>query len=329
MQRFSRDLCSELGTAYGMRFHCEHPLRPGRVGQASFLFRSLRSGLRDGWAGWRLHVGDCALLPLGVLLHFLTRAPLSVTACGLDVVYPAPWYQRMLRFSLRYCERIVCISNATAREVKARGVPEERIVIIPPGISPSNVTTEAAGSQRRRAALLSVGRLIPRKGVAWFLERVFPSLAEEFPDLTYTIVGEGQDRARIEAIIHREGLGRRVTLCHALTDGERDVLMEHASLLLMPNVPVAGDMEGFGIVCIEAAGRGLPVVAARMEGIPDAVIDGETGRLFAPGDVQDCLRTIRELLHAPPERAMVAESAWGRFGWQALIHRYQALVFDV
>ncbi len=327
LQQLSRDLCEELGTAYGMRFHCVHPQRSGPVASARFLLASLVQGVRLGRRGWRVHLGDCALLPVGTLLRLLTRAPLTVTACGLDVTYARPWYQRLLRAGLKRCERVVCISKATASEIRARGVPEERIVIIPPGVSQRGAAASPPVAGGRM--LLTVGRLVPRKGVAWFVERVFPLLADEMPDLTYTIVGDGPDRERIAGIIRRQSLSRKVRLAGALPDAERDILLDRSALFVMPNVPIAGDMEGFGIVCAQAAMRGLPVAAARLEGVPDAVIDEETGRLFAPGDVQDCLRTIRALLSEPLDREQVAQSAWERFNWPALIHRYQALVFDV
>lgn len=326
MQQLSHDLCEQLGATYGMRFHCEHPQRPGRWSLLAFVFRALRTGIRDGRAGWHIHLGDCALLPLGVLLQMFSGARLSVTACGLDVLYSRPWYQRMLRFCLPRCDRVVCISAATEREVLQRGVSPERTVLIPCGVSQRDRVTPLPPTGG--TMLLSVGRLVPRKGIAWFLERVFPLFLEERPDCTFTIVGEGPERARIQSIVHREGLGRRVTLCGQLSNAERDVLMDHAAAFVMPNVPVAGDMEGFGIVCIEAAARGVPVAAARMEGISDAVMEGETGCLFAPGDVQDCLRALRAVLANATDRERIAESAWGRYGWPALIHRYQALVFD-
>lgn len=325
-QQWSRDVCAELGAVYGMRFHCEHPQKTGRWGMIVFVLRALKTGWQDGRAGWQIHLGDCGLLPLGVFLKMVTGARLSVTAFGVDVLYPAGWYQRMLRFCVSRCDRIVCISAATAREILLRGVPDERTVVIPCGIAQRGMMaplSDVSGSM-----ILSVGRLVPRKGIAWFLERVFPLLLQERPECTYTIVGVGPERERIANIIHREGLSRSVTLCGELSDAQRDVLLDHASVLVMPNVPVAGDMEGFGMACIEAASHGVPVAAARMEGIADAVIDGETGRLFAPGDVQDCLKMMRMTLTGLPDREMIAECAWGRFGWPVLIHQYQALVFD-
>jgi phosphatidyl-myo-inositol dimannoside synthase len=327
MQRWSRDFSAEMGSLYGMRFRCEHPQSGGRSAFLLFVLRSLRSGWQSGRQGWRIHLGDCALLPLGVLLQWCTGTRLSVTACGLDVVYRGVWYQRMLRWCLPFCDRVVCISDATAREVAQRGVSGERIVVIPCGLSQRAVVAPRPSTSQGSRTLVTIGRLVPRKGVAWFLERVFPALVEMSSDLSYVIVGDGPERARIASVIHAQGLSRYVTLCGALTDAERDALLAHADVFLMPNVPVAGDMEGFGIVCIEAAAHGVPVVAARLDGIPDAVQDGETGRLFAPGDAHDCQRMIRAVLEESFDREAVAEAAWNRFGWPTLIHRYQALVF--
>lgn len=328
LQQLSHDLCEELGAAYGMRFHCVHPHAQGRMARMWFIVRALVQGVRLGRRGWHVHMMDCAMLPLGLMVQILTRTPMSVTACGLDVIYPSVWYQRCMRMGLLRCDKVVCISHATAAAVRVRGVREERLVVIPPGIS-RRTTAFAQTASPRGYMLLTIGRLIPRKGVAWFVERVFPLLLEEMPDVTYVIVGDGPERARITNLVHRLRLSRAVLLPGSLSDADRDVLLQRADLFVMPNIPIAGDMEGFGLVCTQAAAHGVPVAAARLEGVPDAVLEEETGRLFAPGDVQDCLRTVRMMLREPFDRASVAQRAWERFNWSALMHRYQALVFDV
>jgi glycosyltransferase involved in cell wall biosynthesis len=79
-------------------------------------------------------------------------------------------------------------------------------------------------------------------------------------------------------------------------DADREDLLRGVDLFVQPNIPVSGDMEGFGLVTIEAAMRGTPVVAADLEGIKDAVIDGRTGILLPPQDRQGWIDRLSQLV---------------------------------
>ena len=87
----------------------------------------------------------------------------------------------------------------------------------------------------------------------------------------------------------------------------RDALLTGSDLFIMPNVVVPGDMEGFGLVAIEAAAAGALVIASSLEGIRDAVIDGETGVLIAPGDATAFVEVITAMVRDPTERRRLAD----------------------
>jgi len=272
----------------------------------------------------RVHVADVAALPLGVLCAFIGGTTLSATACGLDVMYRAWWYQPMIRWCLRRCNHVICISHATAQEVRTRGVTDDRITIIPCGIDMS-VSLPVIDSTPQ--LLVTVGRLVKRKGIVWFLTNVLPDLLTHMPDLQYVIMGNGPERRRISSIIKKLHLQDAVHLfTHASDDVCRE-LMQKAALFVAPNIPVAGDMEGFGIVCIEAGRAGLPVAAADLEGLKDAVIDGKTGIFFTAGDAQDCTEVIQRMLRNPLNKSDVRQAVTERFAWQTLVPFYNN-VFD-
>lgn len=228
----------------------------------------------------------------------------------------------MIRFCLKRCDHVICISTATADEVVRRGVLRERITVIPCGIDPSDVS-----SVERQQILLTVGRLVERKGVEWFLRSVFPRLLTHHPDLHYCIVGDGPKRKRILSVIKKLRLQTSVTVLTRVSDDERNVLMDHAMLFVAPNIPVKGDMEGFGIVCIQAANCGLQIASADIEGLRDAVIEGQTGCFFRSGSVDDCLRVIDQMLAAPLSASTVHSAAADHFGWDTLVPLYNN-VFD-
>jgi len=101
-----------------------------------------------------------------------------------------------------------------------------------------------------------------------------------------------------------------------------------ADLFVMPNIPVPGDMEGFGIACLEATRGGLQVAAAALEGMADAVREGETGRFFESQNPQDCARVIGEMLQSPLDSQMVKRKTLLHYGWPHIFKLYEKNVFQ-
>ena len=123
------------------------------------------------WIGKDIHLGDASLVPLGWVLKKFGAKRVTVTACGLDIIWPLMWYQWLLKKTLPFMDHVVCISAATAEEVRRRGVPEKKISVIPCGIwgkmchaeEPSRDGSRqfcgACHERRRRAKSLTMTRL--------------------------------------------------------------------------------------------------------------------------------------------------------------------------
>ncbi len=156
---------------------------------------------------------------------------------------------------------------------------------------------------------------------------VFPLLLKKHPMLEYHILGDGPERKKIQTLITEKKLEKNVHLLGELDDAARETELQQADLLIVPNMKVANDMEGFGIVCIEASARGIPVVAGRLEGLQDAVIDGKTGAFFAQGDAIHAVSVIEALLVSPLDRVTVRQETATRYDWSHLISRYCNEVF--
>ncbi|HVW66799.1 MAG TPA: glycosyltransferase family 4 protein [Candidatus Peribacteraceae bacterium] len=327
MQRFSRDFARYLSEEYGDDAIVLHPSARGAVSSAVFAGRALVAGVRYG-RGAQVHLGDASLIVPGVLIKRLTGARLSVTVHGLDVLYPKPWYQWMIRHFLPAADRVCAVSTATADAAARRGVLRERLVVIANGIR-SGADDPVRVAHERGPMLITVGRLIPRKGVAWFIESVLPRLLQEFPALQYHVVGGGPEAEEIRRIAVRLHLAQHLRLHGVVDDRERDALLLQSDVFVMPNVEIAGDMEGFGIVCIEAGNLGVPVAASRLQGITDAVREGETGKFFTPGDAADCARVIGGLLHHPMPAEDVRRSTERHFNEAELFRTYRDTVFSV
>jgi phosphatidylinositol alpha-1,6-mannosyltransferase len=248
--------------------------------------------------------GDALMYALTSPLLRLFRVKHATMIMGLDVTYDNPLYRAIVHPALRRAEQIISISEATAERAIQFGVPADRITVLrlgveaPPTSSEDKVIARAklhelVGLGEKEFLLLTLGRLVPRKGAAWFVESVLPRLSEH---THYILAGDGPDAKRIAASAQSAGVRVRVHLLGRVDDDQREIVMRGADLFVQPNVAVPGDMEGFGLVTIEAAMRHTLVVAADLEGIKDAVVDGETGLLLPSGDAEIWAARINALL---------------------------------
>jgi phosphatidylinositol alpha-1,6-mannosyltransferase len=171
--------------------------------------------------------------------------------------------------------------------------------------------------------LASVGRLVPRKGVAWFVENVMPLLPE---DVHYFVAGEGPEAPRIRRVAEEAGVDARVALLGAVSEADLESVYRGADLFVMPNIQVPGDMEGFGLVLLEAGMCGLPAVAARLEGIEDVVREGENGNLVTSGNAAEFRDAILRYRNDPDAllaaSARAAEVVAREFSWNSVTERY-------
>jgi glycosyltransferase involved in cell wall biosynthesis len=171
-----------------------------------------------------------------------------------------------------------------------------------------------------RNILVTVGRLVKRKGVQWFVEEVLPRLG---PKYLYIIVGTGPEREAIQEAVIRRNLQDQVILAGRQPDRLRNSLLQAGDAFIMPNISIPGDVEGFGIAALEAGACGLPVIAAGIQGIRDAVLEGVTGYLTAEKDTDKFLRCIRTLnLDRVRIRRVVIET----YGWHKIGRVYAQLM---
>jgi len=276
---------------------------------------------------------------LVVPLQRLLRRNRIVTAAivnGLDATTPTWPYPLLVRRTFDALDLVLPISRATGQACRERGLSPSKCQVVPLGIRPDRFATSldpAAAREKllkgRNARLLlcSVGRLVPRKGVAWFVANVMPLLPD---DVLYLVAGEGPDSGRIAAATLQYGLTDNVELLGAVTHEELETLYNGADLFIMPNIPVANDMEGFGLVMLEAGMCGLPVIASNIEGIADVIVEGANGHLVATGGAGgfqlaimryysdlDALRTLKS-------RTKAFTSS--HFGWDAVVDRYVSIL---
>ena len=270
------------------------------------------------------------------------RAAGAITAAipvGRDVTLPNPLYQRYVPRVLEALDVILPISRATAATCVERGASSDRVHIVPCGIDLPRVDRVPPGNAARSAVLslvrqhgapahdettrilLSVGRHQERKGFHWFAEQVLP----EVPDAVYLVAGDGPMKPRIAAAAERAGVADRIVLPGRVTDEFLATLQAGSDLFIMPNIPVAGDMEGFGVVMLEAGAAGLVTVAADLEGIRDVVTEGVNGHLVPSRDGSAFATAIAKYPTPEASReagARAAHHVREHFGWEGVVESY-------
>jgi len=218
------------------------------------------------------------------------------------------------------------ISEGTARDLAARGIPRGRIEVIPPGIDHA-VFTPGRGEREPMPCMLYVGRLKRYKGLDIVLEAV-ARLRDRGMTLRFDIAGQGDDRGRLERRAQRLGLGRIVRFLGRIPEEEKVDRLRRAWVAVYPS-----PKEGWGITNVEAAACGTPVVASDSPGLRESVRDGISGYLVPHADVESWAARLETLLsdRAASEGmrqgcvAHAAEFSWDRAATETEAHLRRVL----
>ena len=260
-------------------------------------------------------LGDGLLAIVGYFCKLFSHKPIVCNVYGLDLTYQSLLYQKLwVNIFIKKMDKLVAVGNETIHQGVIRGIPRSKFVFVPGGVSikkslPKYSTQDLErliGREVRGSVLLTLGRLVKRKGMAWFIEAVVRKLSE---DVVYIIVGDGKEKHNIIAAIKKNKLQNRVFFLGAVSEKEKEILFCTADIFVQPNIKAEGDMEGFGLVVLEAASYGLVVIASRLEGLKDAIHDGKNGILVEERNAEEYKQAIECLLANDENRR--------KFGMQA------------
>jgi len=268
--------------------------------------------------------------------------PYVVFLGGAEVTLPGaiPGVNNMLRHVLGSAAMLLTVSEYTARVASLQvkwTVPAE--VLRPPITVEEFVPASADGAAALKQSLgidgelvVCLGRLVPRKGQDVLIDAL-ALLSPEFPRLHLALIGEGRMQTRLYDRAQKRGVGERVHLTGALVDSAVQEWLQAADLFASPcRSRWAGmEVEGFGIVFAEAALCGLPVIAGRSGGAPEAVIEGDTGMVVDGRSVGQVAAALAYVLRQSEKerRAMGARGrdlALSRHTPETVGERYRALL---
>jgi glycosyltransferase involved in cell wall biosynthesis len=278
-----------------------------------------------------LHVHDWLTAPCSIAMKHFIGKPLVFTAhstengrSGLHV--PDSFTIDGLEWWSTYeANKVIVTSNSMKHEVCGHfHIPWEKADIIPNAIDPSkyqvNVDKWAVrgryGIQPHEKLVLCVGRLVPQKGIEYFLHAV-PILARRRPETKFIIVGDGWYRDHLEWVANTTGQRCRINFTGFISDSDLIALTKSADVMVVPSI-----YEPFGIVALEGMAAGAPVVASQIGGLTEFIEHDKTGVLVYPRNPESIAWGVEHVLSNPDHARWLVQNAsetvQKSFSWEAI-----------
>ncbi|MFI2740068.1 glycosyltransferase family 4 protein [Streptomyces sp. NPDC018711] len=307
---------------------------PRATARATALLRE--HGCESVWFG--------AAAPLGLMAPALRRAGakrLVATTHGHEAGWAQlPAARQLLCRIGEGTDTITYLGEYTRSRIATALTPAAagRMVQLPPGVDEKTFHPDSGGDEVRarlglsdRPVVVCVSRLVPRKGQDTLI-RAMPAILRRVPDAVLLVVGGGPYEKDLHRLAAETGVAGSVRFTGAVPWSELPAHYGAGDVFAMPCRTRRGglDVEGLGIVYLEASATGLPVVAGDSGGAPDAVLDGETGWVVRGGSAEETADRVATLLLDPELRARMGERgrAWveEKWRWDLLAERLRELL---
>ena len=221
--------------------------------------------------------------------------------------------------------RVIVCSQSMKNEICNHfNIPEKKVDVIPNAIDPTKYQIPVDRSAVRQRfgvgwgekLILCVGRLVPQKGVEYFI-RAIPAIARRHPEAKYIIVGEGWSRDILEAEARASGQAHKIRFTGFASDKDVIELMTSADVLVVPSI-----YEPFGIVALEGMATGVPVVASQVGGLAEVIDHDRTGLFVYPRSPDSIAWGIDRILSDPDHAKWITENAKEKlhkaYSWEAV-----------
>uniref|UniRef100_F4C2L2 Glycosyl transferase group 1 n=1 Tax=Sphingobacterium sp. (strain 21) TaxID=743722 RepID=F4C2L2_SPHS2 len=311
-----------------------------------------------------IHFNDALIASYYLLCcRFNPHIKHTVTIHGLDVVFPSFLYRKFILPKLNRFDLIVAVSKATAQAAQSVGIATGKLRVISNGVDEKipkhkfslnfhdDFQARYRLDIRGKQLLVAMGRPVKRKGFSWFVEHVMPHLQHDylllfigpfhwkatkqerffkflppfFRNKLALFLGAPTDEPKLRQLLSKPEIRKRAKHLGRLPFDEILNILYHASAFIMPNIEIEGDMEGFGLVCLEAALCGTTVFASHTGGISDAVKHGKNGYLLPSEQAEEWITTLNEFMKKPSDEEKKTASVnytKRHFGWKKMVKAY-------
>jgi len=203
------------------------------------------------------------------------------------------------------------------------GCSENRIIVHRMGIDLKKFILKAKSSNKKRTRIISIGRLVEKKGIEYGI-KAFKNVLEEIPDTDYIIAGDGPLRNKLNNLINKFRIESKVKILGNKTHEEIIELLYGSDILLAPSlVAKDGDCEGIPVVIMEAMATGLPVISTYHSGIPELVKNGKSGFLVPEKDIKGIADKLKYLILHYEKRLVM-----GRAGRKIIEKEYDVRILN-
>jgi len=283
--------------------------------------------------------------PVGTLVANIRKLPLVISLHGSDVFVAEhnPILKPVARRCFARADAVSASSDDLVQRAIRIGAPRKRSEVIPYGVDPDRFTpataTDPGAALRQQLGLaadeqiiLAVGRLVYKKGFEYLI-RAMPAVLAEHPRTRLLIVGGGDLREKLGALIAQLGVSQSVQLSGAVERDQLPLYFSGCDLFVLPSVrDQAGNIDGLPNVLLEAMASGKPAVASNVAGVPLAVHDGENGALVPEKDPSALAAAISHLLADPGLMREMGQASRRRveadLNWRSVAARFMALYAD-
>jgi phosphatidylinositol alpha-1,6-mannosyltransferase len=334
-------------------FDTTHQLNIQRIPlkSAEWGFKSLR-GMKFYWRLiWQLrkiikqqqitHIHCGRVIHEGVtawLLKLITGTPYLCYVHGEDVETAATSgeHNLMVKLVCKHAERLICNSHNSANIVKRLNYAnDDKINVLHPGVDASLFVplAEDDGFKQQmgwqdRKVIITVGRLQERKGQDMMI-RATALLKQQFPEILYAIIGRGDRLESLKALTAELGLKEHVQFLTEVTDPQMIQCYQQCDVFILANRTIGNDIEGFGMVLVEAQACGKPVIAGDSGGTKETMLINESGFVIDCTDAQLISSTVTKLLAEPELSAQMGKigrkHVESELDWQAHVQKASLL----
>ncbi len=284
-----------------------------------------------------IYVWDWSISFLWYILGKIFSKEIYITIHWLDITWNNSFYQVIIPKILKKCDKIICVSSYTKEICLQKWIDESKLFVINNGLNFDFLPKVNINSKQDilekyditnfdwKKILFSVWRFVERKWIHNFLENIFTHLEKE--KYIYIIAGFGKYKQIYEEIIQKYHLNN-VYLIWKIPKQDIANFMSISDIFIMPNIKVPWDMEGFGIVVIEAGYYWLPVVATKIEWIQDALIDGKTWVFIEDNEErnENFKQIIENFDKNLFQKDWVKNEIINIFSWENIIQKYLELM---
>lgn len=288
------------------------------------------------WKPDVVYLQDGVMAPIGWLLKKLAQRKTLITVHGLEVTYQNRIYRSLVMPFIRLQDRVITVSEGTKQTVQENvdvnsGVINNGVV---DQFYRENLDKDKLNNQlldegyvlpdmAKKKILHTHGRLVKRKGVAWLVSNVLPLLVKNDKNIVYLISGTGAASENIHKTIARMKLQDHAFMLGRVSDDLLIKIYNSIDLFIAPNIEVEGDLEGFGIVAVEASSCGNTVITSDIEGLKDAVINGKNGFRLPAEDIQKYVSKIKQELDNPSlKKSAVRSFTLKEYSWANAAQKY-------